>query len=48
MDQLLDTLLLFSLPASVLPIAAVALGLPGEQIESRTRYSKANVHSESW
>ena len=39
---------LLSLPASVLPVAAIALGLPGEQLEPRTRYSEANVHFEKW
>ena len=39
---------LFSLPASAIPVAAIALGLPGEQLGARTRYSTANVHLEKW
>jgi len=39
---------LFSLPASVLPIAVVSLGVPGENLEPRTRYRPENVHLERW
>ncbi|HWH68832.1 MAG TPA: nitroreductase family protein, partial [Candidatus Sulfotelmatobacter sp.] len=39
---------LFALPASVLPIAAIALGYPGEQPEARTRYRPNSVHLEQW
>ncbi len=39
---------LLSLPASVLPVAAVALGRPGEQPEARTRFNAQFVHSERW
>jgi nitroreductase len=36
------------LPASVIPVACVAIGYPGEKKGSRTRYSRAYVHSEKW
>jgi nitroreductase len=39
---------LFGLPASVIPIATIALGVPGEQPEARTRYNAASVHHEKW
>jgi nitroreductase len=39
---------LFGLPASVIPIATIALGVPGEQPEARTRYNPASVHHETW
>jgi nitroreductase len=39
---------LLSLPASVIPIAAIALGHPGEELEPRTRYTAASVHLEKW
>ncbi len=37
-----------SLPARVLPLAVIALGKPGEQLEARTRYSPQSVHFEKW
>ncbi len=39
---------LLHLPGPVLPIAALALGYPGEQLEARTRYNAAYVHREQW
>jgi nitroreductase len=39
---------LLGLPASVFPVAAIALGYPGEQLEARTRYNEACVHREQW
>lgn len=39
---------LLSLPAPVLPIAVVALGLPGEQPAPRTRHNPDYVHFEKW
>jgi nitroreductase len=37
-----------NLPATVLPIAAVALGWPGQIKAPRTRYNPACVHRERW
>lgn len=39
---------LLRLPESVLPIAVVAVGLPGENPEPRTRYEAGSVHYEQW
>jgi nitroreductase len=39
---------LLSLPASVIPVAAVSLGLPGEQPPPRTRYNADYIHREQW
>ncbi len=39
---------LLSLPASVIPVAAISLGYPGEQLEPRTRYNPSYVHLEKW
>ncbi|HVM47908.1 MAG TPA: nitroreductase family protein [Candidatus Acidoferrum sp.] len=37
-----------ALPAAVIPVAIVSLGLPGEQQPPRTRFSTAYVHREKW
>jgi nitroreductase len=39
---------MLSLPGSVVPVAAIAIGLPGEHLEPRTRYDQRCVHSEKW
>ncbi len=39
---------MLSLPKAVLPIAAISLGWPGEQLEARTRFNPAYVHPERW
>ena len=39
---------LASLPSSFVPVAVVALGLPGEQLPARTRYTALNVRPEQW
>lgn len=39
---------LFKLPTSVLPVACIAVGRPGEQKEPRTRFNRDFVHWESW
>jgi len=36
------------LPVSVLPVACIAMGHPGEKKESRTRFNPAYVHREKW
>ena len=37
-----------SLPAPIIPIAAISLGHPGEQPEPRTRFNRDYVHFEKW
>jgi nitroreductase len=39
---------LLSLPATVVPVAVVSLGQPGEQLPARTRYNAGYVHHERW
>jgi nitroreductase len=39
---------LLALPAPVIPLAAVALGQPGEQLSPRTRFNRDYVHIERW
>ena len=39
---------LLGMPSNVIPVAGVALGLPGEVKEARTRYQAAFVHREKW
>jgi nitroreductase len=39
---------LLSLPASVIPVAAISLGQPGEQPPPRTRYNADYVHHEKY
>jgi nitroreductase len=39
---------LLSLPSSVVPVACVAVGPPGEKKEPRTRYNPDYVHREKW
>jgi nitroreductase len=39
---------LLSLPAPIIPIAAISVGCPGEQPEPRTRYQQSSVHFERW
>lgn len=39
---------LLALPAPIIPVAAIALGWPGEAKEPRTRFNPAYVHRERW
>ncbi len=39
---------ILGLPASVIPVSAIAIGYPGEEKEPRTRYNPAAVHIEKW
>ncbi|MFZ2643592.1 MAG: nitroreductase family protein [Verrucomicrobiia bacterium] len=39
---------ILSLPASVVPVAAIAIGRPGETKEPRTRFNRDFVHSDKW
>ena len=47
-DRIRQVKALFDLPATVIPVAAIALGRPGEEKELRTRYDPAKVHHERW
>jgi len=39
---------LLSLPSSVIPVAVIALGHPGEQLGARTRFNADYVRFETW
>jgi len=39
---------LFELPPSVIPVAAISLGMPGEDPGPRTRFNREYVHFEKW
>ncbi len=39
---------LLALPGSLVPVAAISLGHPGEQLEARTRYKPEHVRYEKW
>ena len=39
---------LLGLPSPIIPIAAIAIGHPGETKEPRTRYNDDYVHWEKW
>ena len=39
---------ILQLPASVIPIASIAIGHPGEEKEPRTRFNREYVHWEKW
>ena len=39
---------ILSLPASVIPVAGIAIGRPGEAKEPRTRFNREYVHREKW
>ena len=39
---------ILSLPASVIPVACIAIGCPAETKEPRTRFNRDYVHFESW
>lgn len=39
---------LLALPAPIIPIAVISLGLPGEQQEARTRFNQEYVRFEKW
>ena len=39
---------LFALPPAIVPVAVIALGMPGEDPGPRTRFNPAYVHSERW
>ena len=39
---------MLSLPAQIIPVAAISLGNPGEQPGPRTRFNRDYVHFEKW
>ena len=39
---------ILALPASVVPVACIAIGYPAEGKEPRTRFSRDYVHFETW
>jgi nitroreductase len=39
---------ILQLPASVIPVAAISIGHPGEEKEPRTRFNREYVHWEKW
>jgi nitroreductase len=39
---------LLALPASIIPVAAISLGQPGEHQAPRTRYNAEYIHREKW
>ena len=47
-DRIRKVSALLGLPPSVLPVAGIALGWPGEVKEPRTRYNPALVRREKW
>jgi nitroreductase len=47
-DRLRKIKEILQLPASVIPVAGVAIGRPGEEKEPRTRFNRDYVHWEKW
>jgi nitroreductase len=47
-DRVAKLKAIFALPPSVIPVSAVAIGLPAESKEARTRFNPAYVHQETW
>jgi nitroreductase len=39
---------LLSLPGTIVPVAVIAVGAPGEHLEPRTRFNRDYVHHEKW
>ncbi|HOW68050.1 MAG TPA: nitroreductase family protein [Candidatus Paceibacterota bacterium] len=39
---------ILDLPEDIIPVAGIALGIPGEKKRSRTRFKAAYVHPERW
>ena len=39
---------LLNLPASIVPVAVISLGVPGEELPPRTRFNADYVHREKW
>jgi nitroreductase len=47
-DRIQKVSTILGLPAHIIPVSCVALGLPGETKEPRTRYQAAHVHTGKW
>ncbi len=47
-EQMRKVRQIVGLPGFIVPVAVIALGHPGEQLEPRTRYNPAYVHAEKW
>jgi nitroreductase len=47
-DRIAHIRKVFQLPEPVLPVAAIAIGHPAEEKESRTRFDSKLVHTNSW
>ena len=47
-ERMAGIIRMFSLPAGIIPMCAIALGWPAEQPEARTRYRDECVHRERW
>ncbi len=47
-DRLVHLRQVLGIPESILPVAVIALGLPGEEKPLRTRYAADKVHQEKW
>jgi hypothetical protein len=39
---------LMKFPGSFVPVAAIALGQPGEELPARTRFNAGSVRAENW
>lgn len=47
-DRIAHIATLFRLPPHILPVSAIAIGVPAEQKPARTRYRTDAVHREAW
>jgi len=47
-DRIAHLRKVLGVPSTIVPVAMIALGLPGESKESRTRFDASRVHHEQW
>lgn len=47
-DRIEKVSAIMGLPPHIIPVSCVALGLPGETKEPRTRHQASHVHAEKW
>lgn len=47
-DRVAHLRIVLGIPPSILPVAVIALGFPGEEKPPRTRYAADKVHQEKW